>query len=341
MSFVLNIEFTFDYELFFRQNKKSYDEILFDSTNSIMDILDKHNIKATFFVDTLSYQKMMEIGDTHYCSKMKEQCIDMLKRGHNPQLHIHAHWISSEYDKERNVWSNDYKKYRIQDYPNEEINAALDNGISFLNDCAEKAQVDYRCNTFRAGGLILQPEKELIPMLLDKGIKFDSSIAPNAYSKNAYAEYDYRKCPKKLNWYISQEKGCCVECEKKENSLFEIPVATVRNSFFRYMFLKRPIRISNTYPGGIGFLRPHQKNSFFTTVKRRLFGYSWVSLDTRHANVIMSDLNHIYKKYKCDSNHTRIALIGHPKMFDKRNEENLDLLITLLKKNNKYICREV
>lgn len=94
---MLKIRFTFDYEIHFGKNNESLDKILFEPTNQILDVLDKYNIKAIFFVDTLCYYKMMELNKNDFCEKMKNQCIDMMKRGHDVQLHIHAHWLSSHF----------------------------------------------------------------------------------------------------------------------------------------------------------------------------------------------------------------------------------------------------
>lgn len=57
--------------------------------SKIMDICDKYDTKATFFVDVYGYKR---IGDD-----MKEICHNILKRGHDLQLHTHP----DVYDRER------------------------------------------------------------------------------------------------------------------------------------------------------------------------------------------------------------------------------------------------
>ena len=333
---MLNVKLTFDYEIHFGKNIKSYDDVLFDTTNRILDVLDRKNVKAVFFVDTLGYFKMEELNMTMFCKKMKEQCIDMLRRGHDIQLHIHAHWMSAEFDNKNQVWICEENKYRIQDYPLDVKERALDRSIDFLNDCAKIAKVNYTCNSFRAGGLILQPDKELIDLLVSRKIKYDSSIAINTFSYINYAQYDYRKCPPKLNWYFDSSSGCCAEASDHNHSLYEIPVATVRNNPIRYIFVKGAKRIYSRPSNGIGFIRRNQKTHFFTTIVRRICGYSWVSLDTRTANIIMSDLSVIYRKYMCKAYDYEIALLGHPKIFGTENVENVDKLIGLILNQEKY-----
>lgn len=329
---MLTVNLTFDYEVFFSSNRASYDEILFEPTEQIMSILDRYNVKGTFFIDVLSYFSMLDAGHFEYTKRFRSQCIEMLKRGHNPQLHIHAHWLDSKYSPALKRWSNDYKKYRLQDYSPIEIEDAISKGVKFLNDCAKEAGIAYDCNTFRGGGLILQPEQSLIPVLYKYGIRFDSTIAPDCVSSNEYAEYDYRNCPKTLNWKFNQFSGCRNTASDQAGCLMEIPVATVKNNPFRYMFTFGRIRIANKKPLGVGFIRPHKKGRFLADLKRRLFGYSWVSLDTRSSKVIIRDLKHIYKKYDCKAIDSSVALIGHPKMFGKIHFSNLiDLLDGLAK----------
>lgn len=329
---MLNIIITFDYEIFFGKNNRSIDSILFDSTDRIMDALDAANVKGTFFVDTLSYRKFKEMNINSYCNKFFNQCVSMFKRGHDAQLHIHAHWISTEYEYNTGVWKNDFKKYRLQEYPKEIIEKAIDDGVDFLQSCAKITNDNYKCIAFRAGGLTLQPEKELIDILIKKGFQYDSSIARYTTSNIEYADYNYKKVPNKLNWNISPKLGLNIDANGEEKVLLEIPIATVKNNIIRIAKLKRPVRIANSDPGGEGFIRQAKRSSLFRKITNKIGGYHWVSLDTRSASLILSDINSIYKKYSCDKNDYTIALIGHPKMFNDINVNNLVQLIKEVKK---------
>ena len=117
--------------------------------------------------------------------------------------------------------------------------------------------------------------------------------------------------------------------------MYEIPIASVRNNIFRYISALGSIRIANKKPLGVGFVRPKQKSNFLNTLLRRLCGFSWVSLDTRSAKVILLDLNSLYKKYNCDNRDSVVSLIGHTKMFSERHFENLDTLLSGIKKTKR------
>lgn len=330
---MLNVILSFDYELFFGINYDSADSILFEPTDKIMDVLDKHNVKGAFFVDTLSYDKYLTV-DKSYSDKLFNQCVNMFERGHEPHLHVHAHWLSANYDNNSKNWVSDYKKYKLQAYQPEIINKTIDDGVNLLNECAKSAHKKYNNTAFRAGGLTLQPEKELINLLIKKGFKYDSSVARYTYSNIVGAEYNFKKIPSKLNWKISSKYGVNKDAEGESETLLEIPVATVKNNPFRILAQKKPARIANSKPGGKGFFRPVKKPNKLQKITRKLFDYHWVSLDTRSAQLIMSDLKVIYKKYKCKRNDYTIALIGHPKMFSQKNVDNLSTLIGLLKQQS-------
>jgi len=53
------ISLTFDYELFFKRSG-TFDNSLFRPTNELIKIFDIYAIKATFFIDVLYYQRLLE-----------------------------------------------------------------------------------------------------------------------------------------------------------------------------------------------------------------------------------------------------------------------------------------
>jgi len=333
---VLNIILSFDYELFFGENTKDASSILFDPTNKIMDVLDTHGVKGTFFVDTLSYDKHKEIGETDYCNEFLKQCTDMIKRGHEAQLHIHAHWIATQYNSKLKRWICDPNEYRLQSYSKDIMEKVIDNGVDFIGHCSESAGVSQKCIAFRAGGLTLTPEKELVELLIKKGFLFDSSVAPYTYSNITGADYDYRHVPSKLNWKISPHIGVNVDANVDKYALTEIPIATIKNNVFRIVLQKQPARIANPAPGGIGFIRNVSKGTLFVKIKNKIVDYHWISLDTRSATLIAGDLRALYRKYDCSHHNYTVALIGHPKMFNQRNVDNLRELIEILQNDNKF-----
>jgi len=55
----------------------------------IMDICEKYNVKATFFVSTFESHVLGEEG-------MREVCREISRRGHDVQLHTHPKWVTGE-----------------------------------------------------------------------------------------------------------------------------------------------------------------------------------------------------------------------------------------------------
>jgi hypothetical protein len=69
---MLNIALTFDYELFFGSNYASAEEVLFQPGKEILNLLDKYQVKATFFADVLSVRMHEKYGLTDRCVAMAD-----------------------------------------------------------------------------------------------------------------------------------------------------------------------------------------------------------------------------------------------------------------------------
>lgn len=91
---------TADYELFFGTKTGSVQECMINPTNKLLDILDINNSKMTLFWDVLHYYKLEQYKEKYEHLKadsllIENQIADIIKRGHDIQLHIHPHWLES------------------------------------------------------------------------------------------------------------------------------------------------------------------------------------------------------------------------------------------------------
>ena len=165
---MLNVAITFDYELFFGKNLASDDEILFSPTAELLAVLKKHNMKATFFVDVLSVYMHEKRGLTSYCENFIKQMQQMVKEGHDVQLHIHSNWLTAEYNDDK--WIFNLDSYNIHSFgfdSNKEMsaNAIIQWGKNFLETNLRVIDPHYACIAYRAGGYCIQPHKELFDAL--------------------------------------------------------------------------------------------------------------------------------------------------------------------------------
>ena len=92
---------SFDYELFFGDKSGTVQRTLIEPTNIMLNVLDEVGAQATFFVDYL----MLKFLEKENCKRtladlkaIEEQLMDIVRRGHRIELHIHSHWIDAKYN---------------------------------------------------------------------------------------------------------------------------------------------------------------------------------------------------------------------------------------------------
>lgn len=91
---------SFDYELFFGIKAGSVYNTLILPTNKMMDSLESIGAKGTYFVDYLMIKKLRDIDEEKARKDLlliEKQLVDIVKRGHRVELHIHPHWLDAKY----------------------------------------------------------------------------------------------------------------------------------------------------------------------------------------------------------------------------------------------------
>lgn len=345
---MVNIALTFDYELFFGENLGTYDEVLFNPTSEILDLLDKHGIKATFFADVLSVYMQEKAGQQEYCDKFTKQIKDMAKRGHDVQLHIHSNWLKSKFKDGK--WDFDLDSYAIHSFGFDESNeTSVQNiirwGKDYLESNLKPINPEYCCVAYRAGGYKIQPHGELFKVLNDNGIFIDSSVAVQQKS-GGVNNYDYTNIYELDSWWIGENSPLEVQVSPDKGQIYEVPVGYCRASLLRMLFkpdVEKILKLSETRGTFIGKSTQKKKPVKGNKIVRKLkllktYGktYRLLSVDSVHYVVIIDLLKKLSKKGK----DITLAAIGHPKLAEKVWLENFDCLLEQLKKSGfcKCVC---
>ena len=144
---MLNIAITFDYELFLGENYLSDDEILFSPTRRLEELLDSHGITSTFFADVCSVFAHKKYGLNQYVNSFEDQLRELIKHGHDVQLHLHPNWLLSEYRNEK--WIFDTTHYRLHDFGFDSCDLTVPGIIHMGKEYLEKiifpVSSDYKC----------------------------------------------------------------------------------------------------------------------------------------------------------------------------------------------------
>ena len=234
--------FTLDYETWqpLPEGKKiNWENDIFIPTEKLLDLAEKYQVKLSFFV---------ELGEYYWCQKnlpqialkMAKQWQEIIKRGHDVQIHLHPSWLpecGARHDAKTNVWFWDEKYQRIYEAPldKEEI---LKRCKTDLERILKPLNPDYQAIVFRAGKYQIQPNKEIFEIFSKLGILADSSVWKGGYSKEY--QFDFREAYSNYQPYFASKYNINYLAPWGEAEILEIPILsngqekwTLDNSNFR------------------------------------------------------------------------------------------------------------
>ncbi len=343
---MLNICITFDYELFFGTNRGSYEEILFTPTYELVNMLYKEGVTATFFADICSVIQSQKYRQQEYVRGFTHQIQELCVKNQDIQLHIHSHWLTSEYNN--GEWDFDEKSYRLHSYGFDRSvsNNAFEiikEGISCLKSILQEVDPKYECIAYRAGGFAIQPHGELVKALYDAGIRIDSSIAPQLTAISNTNYYQYKHKLKYSNWWLSPETEWWCDKGNSEGALYEVPVATENKNpvtfVLKRIFSPEKIKLQLSTKRGTYINEGGNTQNRIAVYWNYIKGYSALSLDAYNADFLYKQLVRYYKKNRCNEKDATIAIIGHPKLITSEYIANLQTLIRLLREDERFgIC---
>lgn len=328
---MLNICLTYDYELFLGENDASYEEILFIPTKKLSKVMTDNGAKGTFFADVCSALAYQKIPDNGYHGMFSSQIQQLIRDGHDVQLHIHSNWYCAK--KEENELFITPQGYRIHDFGFDEtqdlsVQKIVRNTKQYLEMTLKQVYPDYRCIAYRAGGFGVQPEDQLLKILRDNGIVLDSSVLPHMKA-DGVNHYDFTSIPNQLNWWVNPEKGYSISSHRTDNTIYEVPVLTLRPRLLEYIGKSRDqLSLPAGKPKGKYVTVPEggKAPGKIKKLYQKLFDYRYISLDTRYFDRVMDDLKYVYKKYSLDKNNAYISIICHPKIADEARIDNIGRL---------------
>lgn len=344
---MLNFFLTFDYELYLGENYKSHDEVLFNPTTQIINMLEKEGVTSTFFADVCSVFQHQKYGLDDYASKFSNQLREMIEHGQDVQLHIHPNWLRSTYDDGR--WDIEIDHYKLHSFEREDGEDSIHNiirrGKEYIEDSVRPVSDTYKCKAYRAGGYCIQPEEKLINALRDNGICIDSSVAMYQVDDNGIGAIDYSKVPHSLGWNINANQGVLSPVEVDKADMYEIPVGGVKNRFYKMMGIPvSMIKLEGAQGRGRGISLPETRKKKVNRIAKAynefkiwFDSYGLLSLDQRGALLLKRDIKELYKEYGCDKKDAYVAIICHPKLCNQISIDNMqDFVRTVKRYPEKY-----
>lgn len=255
---------TFDYELFLGKETGNVKETMIEPTDKLLSILEKNGSKLTVFWDVLHYYRLLELGNkirelSDDRGLIENQILELARRGHDIQLHLHPHWLDAQYENNKWIFSYDrFKLHNLSDENNEEdintITGCVSISKKLMEDLIRKVKPDYKVNAFRAGGYLIEPFEKLKQALQKNEIRIDSSVCTNLFNCNENFSFDFRSYPAKQKYRFEFSP------KRIDNGGYfcEIPITTVKipaliNIYFTFLrIIKYPDLESERKGSGTG-----------------------------------------------------------------------------------------
>ncbi len=309
----LKLFLTFDHELPLGKLKTSFDASLFEPTRAVLDLADELGVKVTLFTDILCAERFKNWDYSNFYYPYTQQLQDALKRGHDVQLHIHPHWLTTKYENSTIIPSH---KFMLSDFrENPEFNGIsgiIKRSIDELNQICMEVNPEYKCVAYRAGGYNIWPStSEILSALHSLGILFDSSIAPGYYFKSNISEVDFRNLPSKPNWILNPEN---YHLSSNEAGIMEIPIATIPKTPFvvptRFKLKKYAYRAPITHGS---MIHSGAINDRIAQLKM-LFSWRMLTFDnyTLSLKYLLRIIDYNIKKHKT-ADTLMLSIVSHPK----------------------------
>lgn len=308
----LKLLLTFDHELPLGGVRTSYKEAIFDPTYRLFDLADKLSVPVVLFTDVLCGIRFKEWDENGFYKPYIIQLQDAVAKKHDVQLHLHPHWLTSTFTNNQFIPSKDY---RLADFLSDKlysIDEIVKTGVEFLKEVCAKADSEYKCLAFRAGGYNIEgATAEIFSTLHKYGIRFDSSITKGYYFRSGLSEVDCLNMPSPPNWFI----GLNGETRKEASSgIFEIPIASIPKTPFEVPTRFKIKKLAGQAPQDHGF-QIHEGNPTDLKSKiRMMFSSRMLSFDnyTLSLDYLMKNLDHNVKKYSRYET-AILSISGHPK----------------------------
>jgi len=319
-----NILITLDYELFFGGDSGTVVNCMLKPTHKLLEVLDRHNIKATFFVDSgYLVRAKAEQGKSKKLSKEYEAVVEQIKKldeeGHSIQLHIHPHWEDSYHDGKQ--WVMDTTRYKLHDFSEDEIDDIVYRYKKVLTDI-----VGDKVFAYRAGGWCIQPFSKLSKAFKKHNIWLDSTVFSEGRNRSETHYFNFRGAPQKTAW--SFEENPLAEVE---NGFFkELPIASYALSplfFWKLVWVKKfGTDVDKSF--GDGKAAGGSKFDKLRMLMRKT--NSVVSIDGYKSSFLAK----AFKAFTADGQNENFVIIGHPKAMSDYSLKKLDAFIMKNREHN-------
>lgn len=154
-------------------------------------------------------------------AELRTQAVDLVKRGHDLQLHLHPEWVGARFESGR--WSVRPERPTVDSLfeTQEEVSAYIGERKAVIDGFYEAAGSSRRVAAYRCGAFCAQPGRMLLRALAEHGIVIDSSVVKGMLRRDEHVHLDFSAAPaERRHWRVSED----VAVQDETGPVTEIPI---------------------------------------------------------------------------------------------------------------------
>ena len=197
-------------------------------TERMARICEKFGMPLTVFFEVEEYlafererEALKEAWGYEAADELRTQAVDLVKRGHDLQLHLHPEWVGAVFGD--GGWRLRPEKRTVDSLfkSQKEVSAYLGERKAVIDGFYEAAGSARRVTAYRCGAFCAQPGGKLLRALADNGIVIDSSLVMGMVRQDEHVQLDFTGAPEgKRHWRVSED----VAVEDTVGPVTEIPI---------------------------------------------------------------------------------------------------------------------
>lgn len=327
---MLRTIFTLDYEI--HGNGEGHpQELMVEPTSRMLDLFDEYGAKLTVMADVgeiLSFRRhALETGrDDYGHAAIAEQLSDVVRRGHDVQLHIHSSYFNARPGP--GGWQQDWAEYDFARLPPDRMDHMVREGKAYLEELLRPVMPAYRCTAFRAANWSVSPSAGVVSALLDNGLLIDSSVFKHG-KRSGLVTFDYTHAASALlPWRVDPQDICRAH---PHGRLWEFPIYAEERGVMAFLSVQRLYRAAlgrlhrldkaaRAAPGPLLGETPRAGGRLKALLKR----HAWkADFNQCTGSQLVAALERASRRFDAGSGTLPFVLIGHSKLFTRLNERSL------------------
>ncbi|PML92265.1 hypothetical protein [Vibrio breoganii] len=309
---------TLDYELFGDGSGSVLREQI-NPTYHLMNIADLYGVKLTIFFEYGQYKAYSSTGiDKHNSANkmIREQLLELVKRGHDVQLHYHGQWNGSIYDKNNDAFILNLNNVDSSNLGFNVLYSEIREGQLFLEELLTKVNPNYKCCCFRSGSWAANNDSNLLKVLNALNFVIDSSVLPNVKFCSNLVNFDYSDSPNNSGYWRVKDK---LNRRSEDGNIFEVPTYVVKNRFSFLLYINSKNRISRQIFSNFYSSKISERGfSVFQKIKKVLGrDYYIADVNTMSHKTLYNMISSAVSSNLSSSDGNiinPIVLVGHPKV---------------------------